>query len=100
MSEIIMCNTATLSTDKSSVGSDINKIDTSIANLRNLLAQLDSMWDGDASEVFKYKLNGYLNQLQSVTDSMRSVEQYEDKAVTEYDTCERSISGMISSISV
>lgn len=100
MSEIITCNTTRLSSDQSSVGKNLDEIDASTENLRNLLALLDSMWDGGASEAFMSNMNRYLDRLQNVTNSMRSIQQYEGKAVAEYDTCERTISGMVSSISV
>lgn len=101
MSEIIKCNTGTLASDESKVSAEIKKINQQIADLRALMGRLDGMWDGDASEAFKTRVNGYINSLDTmVNEGLVSVANYEDKAVTEYNTCERDISGLVSSISV
>lgn len=100
MANIIKCNTATLSTDRNDVDRNIKQIKTSLATLRGISARLDGMWDGDASVAYKAKLDQYIKELDILCTSLNSIVNYEDKAVTEYNKCEKDISGIISSISV
>lgn len=100
MANIIKCNTNTLSTDKGEVARNIGQIKKSLETLRAISNRLDNMWDGEASVAYKAKLDGYIKELDGVCTSMNSVASYEEKAVTEYNKCEKDISGIIASIAI
>ncbi len=100
MADVIKCNTGTLSSDEGEVTSNINQIQDSVAKLKELSTKLDNMWDGEASDAFKIRLDGYISNLEEACVSLESVATYERTAVTEYDRCSSDISGMIESIAV
>lgn len=100
MNSIIKCNTVTLSGDQGDVNSNIKKIDTSIATLRQISSKLDSMWDGDASVAYKQKLDNYIKELEDVNNRLKKITAYEGKAVSSYNNCEKAVSGIVSGISV
>lgn len=100
MADVIKCNTGTLSSDEGEVTGNINQIKNSVAKLRELSTKLDNMWDGEASDAFKIRLDGYINNLEDACVSLESVATYEKTAVSEYNRCSSDISGMIESIAV
>lgn len=100
MADIIKCNTVTLSTDNNDVERSIKSIKQSLASLRSLSTRLDAMWDGEASVAYKAKLDGYIKELDLLCASLDGIAKYEDKAIVEYDKCEKDVSNVISSISI
>lgn len=100
MADVIKCNTGTLSSDEGEVTGNINQIKNRVARLRALSTKLDNMWDGEASDAFKIRLDGYINNLEDACVSLESVATYERTAVSEYNRCSSDISGMIESIAV
>ncbi len=100
MANIIKCNTGTLTTDKNDVVRKLSQIEKSLTTLKTISRRLDSMWDGEASVAYKAKLDGYIRELNDICISMNSIASYEGKAVTEYNKCERDISGIISTLSL
>ena len=70
MAKIIKVNTKRLKNDADSVNACIESIKNSMENLKTLSSQLDSMWDGEASEAFK---SGFVNDIKNLDTAISNL---------------------------
>lgn len=100
MASKIKINTGSLKSDAFSIGTSIQKIEKSLANLQSDLTKLDSMWDGPASETFKAAYNSDIAALKTVISNLKKLNNFETSAREKYDSCEQKIGSIVSSIKV
>lgn len=89
-------STTRLKSDAGSVKGYIDQMDRKLLSLRNGATQLDSMWDGPASEAFKAAINEDLTALETMISNLKKIYNYEQMAKVKYENCETQVSGVVS----
>lgn len=100
MASTLEINTGTLGRDISSIEGEIKKLEDNIIALRTTLSQLEGMWDGPAKTAFSTAVNDDIERLSTLVSAIKAYTVKTEDAKTAYETCERNVSGIISSIRV
>lgn len=100
MAEKIRINTSTLGNDAETIHQCIQKMKNSKANIEKSVQILDGMWDGTASEEFKSAIHTDLQLLDVQIQNLVKLFNYETRAKTKYESCERKVSDIVSSIKI
>ena len=94
----IKINTNSLNADAGSVAESIAAIESSIQQLKNEYAAIDSMWDGPASEVFKAVYTDDIGELEENVRELRKLNGFENNARVKYDNCENRVGSIVASV--
>lgn len=97
---IIEVNTTTLKADISKVEEEIRAIRADRDQLREILAELSGMWDGQAKEAFAAAVNDDLARLEELVQAMEKFTNLTDESRTEYEKCENAVIGIVNAIRV
>ncbi len=100
MIDKIRIDTVRLGTDADRADGYIKNISREISNMKNSVSQLDSMWDGPASDAFKKAFADDMNAAAAIMKNLESLHTYETNAKAEYEKCERRVSSLVSEIKV
>ena len=100
MIDKIKCNMATLASDAMEVRNNINIMEDKLADIIQCKEKLDAGWDGDASDTFLAELTLEIQQMQNFIDRLKELAKYEDVSKDTYNDGEKSISVMISEVSI
>lgn len=76
----------------------VESINKRVEELIQKKAELDAMWEGEASTAFRTAFQRDIDSLVTMVEQMRRAYQYEDTAKKKYVRCERQISEMISEL--
>lgn len=96
----IKINTSTLKKDTESISQALKDIRKKIKAMQSDVNALNGMWVGDANEAFNKAFQDDITDLGLICDNIQNVIDYEQKAKSEYDTCEEKVSDLINSITV
>ena len=94
----IRVNTDELSSDAMTVSDCVQRVVAEAGKLENAYHQLDSMWDGPASEVFKAVYEHDLEELNSLIETLKKFNSFEMNAREKYDSCEAEVGSIVSSM--
>ena len=94
----IKTNTDRMRTDVEGLSGAVDRINNLCNDLQQKKENLDSMWDGPASEAFKDAFQGDLTALTAMIENLKRMYRYEGTAREKYDNCENQIAGMISEL--
>lgn len=94
----IRVNTDELKSDAAAVSDCIQRVAAEAGKLESAYHQLDSMWDGPTSEVFKSVYEHDLEALRAVIEILKKFNSFEMTAREKYDSCESEVSGIVSSL--
>jgi uncharacterized protein YukE len=87
-----------MKTDVDNIKSNVDKITRRYSELIQKKVELDSMWDGSASETFKKAVDDDIVALMTMMRNLEKIYNYENAAKDSYKSCEQQISGVISDI--
>ena len=93
-------NTGTLRSDAASIHREIDALKQNAQTLRGLSVRLNQMWTGEAKA--EYQKN-YALELDALEQAIASLERFtlQTRNVgTEYERCERSVSGVVDSLRI
>lgn len=93
-------DTNALNGDAAAVAESIQAIIAETDKLESAFHQLDSMWDGPTSEVFKSVYEHDINALKSLIETLKRFNAFENGAREKYETCEADVNEIISSLNV
>lgn len=96
----IKINTSTLKKDTDSITQALKDIKKKIKAMQTDVNVLNGMWKGEANESFNKAFQDDITDLGHICDNIQSVIDYETKAKTEYDACEKKVSDLVDSITV
>lgn len=94
----IKVNTSCMKADIDQMAKSIKNMSDSRSELLEKKEQLDSMWDGPASEEFKNAFQDDLEALYVMISNMQRIFNYEKMAKECYENCENQVSGVIADI--
>ena len=92
----IKINTNQLNSDAVSVAESIKTVVAETGKLEAAYHALDGMWDGPASEVFKFAYENDLEKLKATVEILREFNIFETNACEMYDACEAEVRGIVS----
>lgn len=95
---IIRVNTNSLDQTRRELQAKLDKIKKDVEQMANAMAQLNSMWTGEAHQTFEQRVNEDIQFLSGACDSMQGIIRYEEHAVTEYNKCEQQVADLIAQI--
>lgn len=98
MADQIRVNTGRMKQDVDNIMASVNQISMKYTDLIQKKAELDTMWDGPASESFKKVTEDDMIALATVIGNLKKVYEYENIARERYEQCENRISGEIAGI--
>lgn len=87
-----------MKTDVENIKECIDKISNRYSDLIQKKVQLDAMWDGPASELFKKTYDDDLMVLMMMISNLQKLYSYENMAKECYQLCENQVYGVISDI--
>lgn len=96
----IKVNTSTLKKDAESVSRALNDIKKKIKMMESSVNVLNGMWTGDANAAFNQAFQDDIRGLNYICDNIQSIINYEEKARSEYDSCEQNVFDIIDNITV
>lgn len=97
---MIEVNTSTLKSDVSTIMGEINGLRRDIQMLRDTANQLSAMWDGNAKAAFMTAVQDDICRMEELVKALEKFAEKTDSSRTEYDKCENSVAGIVSSIRV
>lgn len=93
-------NTGTLRSDVASVQREINALKQDAANLRALSERLNRMWQGQAKAEFLANCARELDALDAAVSGLERFTRQTDTVGTDYERCERAVSGVVDALKV
>lgn len=93
-------NTSTLNRDITTIDGEMKKLTSYINSLRSTLSQLEGMWDGPAKTAFSTAVKDDINRLEMLVKTISEYTGKTTEARNAYETCERNVDSIISSIRV
>ena len=96
----IRVNTNTLDHTRQTVQGRLNQMKRGLDQIIADMATMNSMWAGDAHDIFAVSIDEDIQYLQSACEGIQKVIEYESGAVTEYNKCEQQVSEIISQIRI
>lgn len=87
-----------LKSDAELVETYIGNMKNKMQNIKNDLAELDAMWDGQASETFKKAFNDDVEALSTLISNLNKLYAYETLAYEKYESYESQVSGVVSGL--
>ncbi len=100
MGDIIAVNTVRLGNDAEDVEMCIKNINKKISEMKSSVSDLDSMWDGPASDAFKKAFQSDMKAMESVVEGLNDLKKYEDQAKSKYEACENEVAALVSEIKI
>lgn len=97
---MIEVNTSTLKNDVSTIMGEINGLWRDIQALRDTASQLSTMWDGSAKAAFMAAVQDDIRRAEELVKALEKFAGKTDSSRAEYDKCENSVAGIVSSIRV
>lgn len=94
----IRVNTDSLDADANSIGEYIRIIEGSISRLEEDYSELDTMWEGPASEAFRKVYNEDIDSLKVITENLKKINNFEIEARKKYENCEQEVGNIVASI--
>lgn len=96
----IKINTSSLKRDTDTISQELKDIKNKIEKMKSDVASLNGMWSGEANESFNKSFQDDITDLNHICDNIQSIIDYESKAKTEYDACEKKVSDLVDSITI
>jgi len=93
-------NTATLRSDAASIRREIDALKQNAQTLRSLSFRLNRMWTGQAKAEYQKQYELELDALERAIASLERFTLQTRNVGTEYEHCERSVSGVIDSLNI
>ena len=100
MASKIRVNTNSLHHTQQTVQGRLDQIKRGLDQIVADMATMNSMWAGEAHDVFEVSIDADIQYLQSACEGIQKVIEYERGAVTEFNRCEQQISEIISQIRI
>ncbi len=100
MAKIIKVNTVRLKNDAETVNSCIKSMRKSIESIKSLSVQLDSMWDGEAGDVFNKELMKDIKDFERNIKNLEKIYKFEEKAHEGYESCEKKVDQVVAGIKI
>ncbi len=94
----IKVNTDTLSSDANTVAEAIGVLEQQLSGLEDDYNQLDSMWDGPTSEIFRVAYHDDIDALKTIAGNLKKFNSFEVNAKDKYNACEGEVSGVVDSL--
>ena len=91
-------NTDLLRRDESSVKSNVEKIRSELHVLEGQSEELDAMWDGAGSEVFKAQFHSDLDVLRQVIKELDKIYRFEEKSEKRFERYGRRVSDAVAEV--
>ncbi len=96
----IEVNTNTLRSDVERVRTELKGLKDDMRKLSEVSAQLNSMWEGEAKQAFIMAVQDDIRRLSELITALEKFTTSTDTARGNYDTCEKNVSSIISSLRV
>ncbi|MBO5523333.1 MAG: WXG100 family type VII secretion target [Roseburia sp.] len=100
MAEKIKINTKTLQKDNDSILKDLKQVQKKLEAMQSDVAELNSMWSGEANKAFNQAFNKDIKALAELCSSLEGIAAYEDTARSEYDKCEKQVESLIAAVNI
>ncbi|QBE95728.1 hypothetical protein PMF13cell1_01252 [Blautia producta] len=100
MGGYIEVSTEPLSADKGNIAAELNAVRTELQQLFQEMQELDSMWDGPASQAFAVQFQTDYEIMQEIVENLEGFIQCMQYAADEYNKCENTIAELISAIRI
>ena len=91
--------------DTTRIRGDADQIEGCIAEMRNqevilreAVARLDAMWDGESSDAFKAEVHDDLDVLVTIIDALEGIRKFELKSERRFESCNRQVRGLVDQI--
>lgn len=97
---IIETDTSYMKRDVEDITRYISELKSAAGELEALLGSLHSGWEGVAASTYETSLREDLERLNSLTSLLQELNRGTDSARSNYESCENSISEIISSITI
>ncbi len=94
----IIVDTDSLTQTRKDLQESLKRIRMYVENISGHMAALNSMWTGDAHEAFLAQADSDIGFLREACDGIQSVIDFEDTALSRYDSCERQVAEVVSQI--
>ena len=93
--------------DTKRIGADAGRVDAAIKEMQRTMKdmqskcrQLDTMWDGTASDAFKKAFWDDMNMLFDVIKELQQIHSFEITAKKKYENCEKKVAQTVAGIRV
>ncbi len=96
----IKVNTNKLKSTTNDIEAALKDIKNKIQAMENDVNELNTMWTGEAFDAFDKVFHDDIKDLGYICDNIQQLINYETKAKTEYDTCEKNVTQLVDSIPV
>ena len=96
----IEVNTNTLRSDVERVRTELKGLKVDMRKLSEVSTQLNSMWEGEAKQAFIMAVQDDIRRLSELIAALEKFTTSTDTARGNYDTCEKNVSSIISSLRV
>ncbi|MBE5881920.1 MAG: hypothetical protein E7289_06420 [Lachnospiraceae bacterium] len=100
MSQEIAVNTSTLASDTQDLQTQLDAVKRSMNQMYDAMQTLDAMWDGPANDAFRAQFSKDQSDMGDLCETIQKIINCMTYAKDEYNTCERDVNGIISSIRV
>lgn len=100
MAEYIETATEPLCADKGTMEAELNAVRAELQQLFQEMQELDSMWDGPASQAFSVQFQTDYDIMQDIMENLEGFIQCMQYAADEYNKCESTIAELISAIRI
>lgn len=97
---MIEVNTSTLKSDVSHFYEELKNLEQDMNDLKSLVSQLSSMWDGNSKVAFVAAVDDDIKRLDELIGAIRKFTDKTDDSRAEYDKCENAAAGIVASIKV
>ena len=100
MAKEIEINTLSLSKDIDTIHSHLNAINKDLGKMYDAVRVLDSMWDGPANAAFNEQFSKDRQDMKLLCDNIQRIIDCLHYAKNNYNSCEATVSTIISSIDI
>lgn len=96
----IKIDTNMLNKDIQSIEACLKDIKKAMTEMKSEVAELDSMWDGDANKEFNKAFRDDMQVLNDAYKEIKEIVAYEKNARKQYNSCETKVGALVDSITV
>lgn len=100
MAREIEINTSSLDRDIQAMEVKLQSLHNSMDKMYDAVIALDRTWDGPANEVFVQQFNSDRQAMLELLEILNKLKEHMQFASKEYDTCEKQVGDIVSSIRI